>query len=47
MFADARVFQNPEFPAFMNSYVRVWNRVAELAEAQTSSEHGSDQGKEI
>ena len=47
MLADAGVPQNPEFPAFVNPYVSVRNRVAELERAQTSSEHGSDHGKGI
>ena len=45
MLADAGVPQNSEFPAFVNSYVSVRNRVAELERAQTVSEHGSDHGK--
>ena len=47
MLADAGVHQNPEFPAFVNLYVSVRNRVAELERAQTSSEHGSDHSKGV
>ena len=47
MLADAGVPQNSEFPAFVNPYVSVRNRVAELARAQTGSEHGSDHGKGV
>ena len=44
MLADAGVPQNPEFPAFVNPYVSVRNRVAELERAQTTSD-GSSMGK--
>ena len=47
MLADAGVPQNSEFPAFVNPYVSVRNRVAELERAQTGSEHGSDHGKGV
>ena len=47
MLADVGVPQNFEFPAFVNPYVSVRNRVAELERAQTVSEHGSDQGKGV
>ena len=41
------VLQNSEFSAFVSPYISVRNRVAELERAQTTSEHGSDQGKGI
>ena len=41
------VLQNSEFPAFVGAYVSVRSRIAELERAQTSSEHGSDQGKGV
>ena len=49
MISDAGVEgpQNSEFPAFVNPYISVRNRVAELGRAQTMSEHGSDQVREF
>ena len=47
MHANAEVPQNLEFPAVVNPYVSVQNRVAELERAQISSEHGSGHGKRI
>ena len=47
MLADAGVPQNSEFPAFVNPYVSVRNRIAELERAQTGFEHGSDHGKGV
>ena len=44
MLSDAGVPQNTEFPTFVNLYVSVQNRVAELGRAQTSSDHGSGHG---
>ena len=41
------VLQNSEFTAFVGPYISVRNRVAELERAQTTSEHGSDQGKGV
>ena len=46
MLADAGVPQNCEFPAFVNPYVSVWNRAAELERAQTGPEP-SDHGKGV
>ena len=49
MISDAGVEgpQNSDFPAFVNPYISVRNRVAELERAQTMSEHGSDQGEGV
>ena len=49
MFSDVGgdVLQSSEFPAFVGPYIIVRNRVAELERAQTTSEHGSDQGKGV
>ena len=47
MLADAGFPQNPEFPALVNPYVSVRDRVDELERAQTGSKHGSDPGKRV